>query len=142
MTSSELYNFLYSQAPGILTVRMDGNYALPTRRWVLNEFAKTLDEEMQFKGVGKYKKDAFDCDNYAGMAWQHAQVLHARTSPNSGKGLAFGMWCYTTRHGGGHAINFAVVLEDGQPQLMFFEPQTGKEVQLIREEKVGATAIV
>lgn len=142
MTSSELYSFIYAQAPGCTTVRMDGDYAHPSRRWILDVFAPALKEDMDLTGVGVYLKNAFDCDKFAAFAYTMAKVCHARTSPDCAKGLAFGMWCYTTRQGGGHAINFAVVYDGGKPELMFFEPQTGKEVQLIQEEKTGATYII
>ena len=144
MTGSEISNFLRAQgAISVTELQMDGEYALPTRDWVLNQFGPAMRADMARLGVGRYLKETFDCDNFAFFNYTFAQICHARTAPNSGKGLAVGVWMYTVRNfGGGHAINFAIVLENGQPQLMFFEPQTQLEVQLLPEEKIGATYLV
>jgi hypothetical protein len=112
----------------------DVEYNLPSKEWVLNEFSKSLSSCLNFLGADTYKLENNDCDDFARLAACLAQILHHRTSPEIKTGLAIGEFWYRFDTGGGHAINFIIYL-DTTPKIMFYEPQTQKEVFLSETEK-------
>lgn len=112
----------------------DIEYNLPSKNWILNEFSKSFLTFLKFLNVDDYNPENNDCDDFARLAASLAQILHHRTSPAVKTGLTVGEFWYRQDIGGGHAINFIIYL-DGTPKIMFFEPQTQKEVFLSETEK-------
>lgn len=112
----------------------DAEYNLPSKNWVLNEFSDSLVSCLKFLDVNDYKTENNDCDDFTRLAACLAQILHHRTSPEIKTGLAIGEFWYRFDSGGGHAINFIIYLDE-TPKIMFFEPQTQKEVFLSETEK-------
>ncbi|MDX1951517.1 MAG: hypothetical protein SFY81_04995 [Verrucomicrobiota bacterium] len=116
---------------------LDSQYALPTKRWLLNEFAVALRNWYFSLGLSGYTAGSNDCENFARGAAFYADLAHRNSSRKNGvetTGLAFGEFWYRQRDGkGGHAINIAIVAE-GKPEIIFFEPQTQQQVPLIQQE--------
>lgn len=113
----------------------DFYYYLPNKHWVFNEFAKSLDSLLNFLNNNTPNSASNDCDDFARAGAFLAQTLHSRTSPDSNAGLAIGEFWYKKDSGVAHAINIIVVRDYENLQLLFLEPQTGKEIILTENEK-------
>jgi hypothetical protein len=112
----------------------DAEYNLPSKDWVLNEFSNSFLSFLKFLGADEYASEKNDCDDFSRLAACLAQILHHRTSQEIKTGLAIGEFWYRIDSGGAHAINFIIYL-DTTPKIMFYEPQTRKEVFLSETEK-------
>lgn len=111
----------------------DSEYNLPSKSWVLNEFSKSLYSCLKFLNIHDYKPSNNDCDDFSRFAAVLAQILHHRTSPNNNTALAIGEFWYRDEKIGSHAINIIIYLDE-TPKIMFYEPQTQKEVFLSESE--------
>jgi hypothetical protein len=139
VTNQQLCNFLSERGidRDVVMVR-DARYVFPAKWWLFGKFADDLGEmRLQF-GLEKWRPEDGDCDDFAELACFYARFLHRRTwNPGEERAaIAFGEFDYC-REGlvqNGHAINCAIVFENGAPRLVFMEPQSGKEVDLSQEE--------
>lgn len=117
----------------------DSSYLLPSNRWVLDIFSAAWDATKRVLDIVAYEPDMNDCDDYARMCAGYAQLLNNRTLrenkalPRSA--LAFGEFWYMSPMGA-HAINAYFYQEEvgGDILLGTFEPQTGKPVELTRQQ--------
>lgn len=111
---------------------MDAEYVTPVRGWLEHAFSYSFERNLSALGLLEWAPEVWDCDKFARLAWVFASVDLAKTAGRPNAGLAFGVFCYTIfNNGGGHAINFAITEEK---ELVFYEPQTRKIVNLSNEE--------
>lgn len=107
----------------------DREYSLPQLGWLTgtyyNYFVKVLDG-LKIPG---WRED-LDCDDFSKLFWSLCQACH-RVSKTGIEGISVGMCIYTTKNGGGHAINTAVV---ENKEIVFIEPQTGEVLELTKGE--------
>ena len=101
----------------------DRNYATVTIRSVERVSAYTRQHTPPYG-------PKFDCDDFALTLHADVVVAHARTR-NKAEAAAFGEMFYTTSKNTGHAINLFII---GNGRIVFFEPQTGREIKLTDEE--------
>jgi hypothetical protein len=116
-------------------------YVLPSPTWLFGPLASAWLKFVQAMGVSGYAPEKNDCDKAARLCAAFAGILHARTPGAPNAGLAFGEFWYVRAVGGSHAINVAIAAGD-QPttfDLLFMEPQNGKQVHLTREEIESCT---
>lgn len=107
----------------------DARYAVPSLSWFESSFPGNW--FVFAKGMGLYKEEARDCDDYARGAAFYAQMQHAWTSDAPPRtGLAVGEFWYFRTDGLGHAILAAVCRRDGTTNLViaFMEPQAPPRV--------------
>jgi hypothetical protein len=115
----------------------DREYAALKKDFLAGEFSRDLSEWI-FELFGKYQPECRDCDDFSRFAAALAQIWNAAT-PGAPAALAFGeFWYARDRDGQQHAINIAIV-ENGE--VVFYEPQTQKLVQLSDREKWTPTMI-
>ena len=124
----------------------DGVYALPSRQWLATFATRFRNWRVNELDGEPYEPEANDCDDASGDAWYYARKCHRRTV-RAGNGpansaLAFGFMDYQTERGGGHSINCAVCRENGALAVVFWEPQTGQEVQLTEDERSSACVTI
>jgi len=120
---------LRERVPG--AVCADQDYAVPTSAWLLKEFYPWFWQMRTAMGLRVYSRKN-DCDNYARAAAQAAEDCHSLTAGGPvAEGLSVGEFFYRKDSGEGHAICVAIV-DDGR--RMFFEPQSGAELQLSNQE--------
>ena len=139
MTSDELQAVI--KAGGVTTqngILVDDEYDLPALDWFLNDQATALRTDLARFGAAQYEPNRNDCDKYALYGMALAKIEH-NLSTTRDTGLAVGQIAYLDMQVGdqlpiGHSIMFAVVLDGGQHKLIFFEPQTQKQVQLLDDE--------
>lgn len=122
----------------------DAEYAVPSARSFKRAFESDFAE---FMGVVRqlilrkvdYSTNDFDCEDFAilGRACVSMMNVVNRRERRSNRAIPAGVLCYNQGgvEGNGHAINFCVVDRDGKDAVMFFEPQTGREIQLTEEER-------
>lgn len=121
---------------------LDDYYSLPAVGWITNNFSLALAENLKIFKSDKYIKERNDCDDFAFLSMSLAKISH-KMSTSKNTGLAFGVFMYEIdNNGGGHAINFAVVKVGRNYELVFFEPQTQKEVFLTASERKSCFAYV
>lgn len=119
----------------------DAFYAHPSRAWVRGAFASALKTLLDGLEASVWTDSSNDCDDFARLSAAFASCLHNRTVGHErNTGLALGEFWYVRDAGGGHAINMAIVYQDGKPELMFFEPQTQQEVKLTEREVLSCVA--
>lgn len=133
ITAQELSEFVYLKLGSAPTV-CDSVYSVPSREWVEQNFAKSLDANLIAAQVANYQTNSWDCDKFAFYAFALARLSHARTM--RGTGLTFGVCMYHSTDAGPHCINFFVTRKDkGSPlELSFWEPQTQSTVTLTANE--------
>lgn len=113
---------------------MDDTYAIPTKEWVLGEYALFYKSFLERMGTPGWRDD-FDCDNFAAVFWTMAQCGHARAMTKK-QGIAIGMFGYQPDGAAaGHAINVAVT----DKGVIFVEPQSCKEVFLTKTEALSCS---
>jgi hypothetical protein len=115
---------------------LDKDYALPAKKWVLEASASLA---QQIKSMVPFKIDRWDCDDYCLLTMALMRLMHSNS--RGGSTLAVGMICYGVNGDRGdlHAINFAIV--EGE-EVLFFEPQNGREVKLAWKELRACTSIL
>ena len=115
-------------------------YSLPSAGWVTGDFATQFRAWVGQEGL-HYQTSEEDCKTFSRMAALYCDMLHAKDPGRQpGTHLAFGEFWYISARGG-HAINVALVADGPvsgtslpKYRLLFFEPQTGLEVLLTRQE--------
>jgi len=106
----------------------DGTYACPTERYLCEEFANFYADKLESMGLGNWET-TWDCDNFAWMYYTDIQWAHYATKKSTAEGISVGVCYYMAGaraedgSGGGHAINTAVVKENGEYKILFIEPQ-------------------
>ncbi len=120
------------------SLTLDSTYSLPTKDWVVNDFApKYMDFIKQMK-ISDYTTEENDCDNFSLAAKFYANVLHHQEkSMAKHTGIAFGEFGYTqSMNGSNHAIDIILTQETNKTNIviLFFEPQTGQLVNLTQKE--------
>jgi hypothetical protein len=136
MTGQQLTQLLAARgAQPLDLVLCDEEYVSPGKTWLRGSFADTLQGNLKALGLSDWKPEAFDCDKFARLAWAFATIDHARTPGRPAAGLAFGIFMYQPDGftSGGHAIN-VVICGANAEDILFFEPQTQREVTLTQEE--------
>ena len=123
---------LYSEKGQIV----DREYALPTEKWITDVLYPELWKRNQKYGLSTHRSESNDCDDASGRARLLAAELNNKTSNSGVRAVAFGEYHYQTRTGGEHALNFAIIKENGKFKIIFFEPQTGSIAYLTEEEKL------
>ena len=115
----------------------DRRYAMPTREFLHGAFAAALASFLYFFELRTWISEANDCDDFARLAAAFAQILHVRTPGRPpATALAVGEFWYVRDGGqGSHAINLAVIGDE----VVAYEPQTRREIQLSATEKLSGT---
>ena len=114
----------------------DADYMTPQKDWVSGDlYHKNFRKWLSENQLSRWK-DYWDCDNFSFAFYSFAQICHARTMQNLAKddraqGLAIGVMFYHMEGAGGHAINF--IHTNGE--IVGFEPQNGKYINLTKKEK-------
>ncbi len=127
MTSAEIRLLFPVWSRGVF---YDVTYALPTTRWLFDEFVPWF-RTQRFKANRHKWERKNDCDNFA-----RAFAVFAADAHNEGRsdleGIAVGVFCYigSSHVRGPHAITCAIT-EEG---LIFIEPQTGQRLALTPAE--------
>jgi len=113
----------------------DEDYWCPSESWIerkLNPFFKKMCKEF---GILEWQPFS-DCDDHSSLYFVCAQGLWAKRRQVKPQAVAVGEIWYTTKSGGGHAINCAFTDGNGhEPILKFIEPQTCKLVRLTPAER-------
>jgi len=106
----------------------DSTYGVPTEEYIVGPFADFYQDKMRDMNLETWE-DQNDCDNFAWLFFTDAQWAHYATNKSTAEGLAIGV-CYFMAGartegggGGGHAINTAVVGDEGNRRIIFIEPQ-------------------
>lgn len=108
----------------------DRNYALPDKRWVLNDFYPWYKKELMRLG-GQEWSEAWDCDDFARMFACLMQLSHrnavgrGEAKESFAEGIACAEIHYHMANGTAHAINAIITKEGGEIKPVFIEPQTG-----------------
>jgi hypothetical protein len=106
----------------------DSEYAVPNQAYLVNEFCPFYREELVRMGLGKWEPQ-WDCDDFAWQFYTQIRWAHYRSKESMSEGIAVGVVYYMAGAraedgtGGGHAINFAVVGDRDNRELIFIEPQ-------------------
>jgi len=132
--SSELQEFILSQGVPHEAIQFmrDSEYVLPTERWITDVFGPWFQAKIVAEGY-TYRTHSRDCDKFTRRAASLAGDCNAVTEERAGNvidelgqsmsptyGLAFGeVWVKTPLH----AINAVVHRNNGQLQLVGYEPQ-------------------
>lgn len=116
----------------------DESYLLPSYHWLSNTFPAVLRDYKNRIAV-IYARNTNDCDDYARIAAALAQYLNFQTGAEAA--LAFGEFWYIRNDGQGHSINCAVVFDNDDFRLLFFEPQNERLITLSRKEIEACTFI-
>jgi hypothetical protein len=112
----------------------EGSYALLTPEFVENELSQAW-----FTVLGEvasaYQVGRNDCQDFArGFAWASQQFgMKLQEAP------AVLEFCYDWGPGRGHCLNAIFVLENGQTNVWFWEPQTDQRVFLSPEQVRSCT---
>lgn len=121
-TAEQLTAFLLAQGvlESVLELR-DAYYCLPRWEW-LPGWRRAFAAELAGKQRGTYQSDRNDCENFAALADEAAQTQWNLTPNAPEAGLAVGVCeCYVGLQK--HALNAGVFVREGQPTLLFLEPQ-------------------
>lgn len=119
----------------------DRAYAMPTRNFITSAFSYALLAFQKFFGLLGWTEEANDCDDFARLAAAFAQILHFLTPGRPlGTALAVGEFWYLQDSGGGHAINVAICGHE-LSDVVFYEPQTRRVVNLTDNEKQSASLV-
>jgi hypothetical protein len=112
----------------------DAAYLPPARDWLVGDFYRWFHGCIGALGVSSYRREAWDCEDFADLFAAFARICHRRTSPDSRAGLPVGILYYVREAGGGHAINVALTSDHG---VTFIEPQNGELLSLTPAEKAS-----
>lgn len=142
MTAEQLIKFLGAHGIDQEKVNIrDGAFVFPNGDWLFGTFAAGFAEARASFLPAGYEPEVSDCDDFAELAVVYSHLLHRlsvrKNAALSGKAIAFGSFDYFLGGDyfkGAHAINVAIVAPNGAPELVFFEPQSGKRVDLSKEE--------
>lgn len=143
ISSSKLRRAAKRDFPNAKCTISDGTHLSPKKDWVSNDlYFKNFTKWLWDNNLDKWKKH-WDCDNFAFAFYTFAQICHARAMDKTVKsdqaqGLTIGVMFYKQEGGGGHAIN--IIYTEGK--LWGFEPQTGKFLELTKDEKASCWFIV
>lgn len=132
--SDKEIRLLFEQCLHAPFVPSDKTYACPTSEWVTKHFYNWLKLVQVKLGVSKWQRTN-DCDNFSARFAAFAPICHSLTiadQPDAPEGIAVGeFWYHRRDSGGGHAINFAITVDEG---LIFIEPQNGSVLKLFDTE--------
>lgn len=129
LTAAQVRSF-FQTGYGVVS---DQDFATPTSVWLERQFYPWFWEWRAQMGLKAYSRKN-DCDNFARAAAQAAQDCHALTNAGPGAkaaGVAVGEFWYRKSMGEMHAVNVGIFDTGGR---RFFEPQTGKFLELTPEE--------
>lgn len=121
-------NFIFSSRCDII---VDKVYLIPNKRWLTTVFIPFF-QEYKSKNKIDYKAGRADCDDFA----MHARLC-AQSLGVDGQSVAFGLYFYRTAELSGHAINLVPVLNEDKIELLFFEPQLNKQIELSLDQKAN-----
>lgn len=114
----------------------DETYALAAEDWLVGAFSDAYGKFIFQLHENSWKAEENDCDDFARGCAFFAQLLHHNTVKKlQNDGIAVGEFWYVKDEGDGHAINFAIVrVSPDKLKLMFYEPQTQKQIVLSTKE--------
>ena len=112
---------------------VDSSYVFPTLSWVKGPYSDGLSKFLA-DWVEHYRAERSDCDDFSDAAAFYARGAHRFTEGQEGVALAFGEFYYKPDSGGAHAINAFFTVEHDALELMFYEPQTQKVINLSQAE--------
>lgn len=126
MNANELVN-LYAKmgVKGSSFQISDGSYGIPTKKWLLDDYAKWYREDLEDRGLATWFTNN-DCDNFAWRFWDGCQWAHFTSQKSTAEGLSVGVFYYMSKNGG-HAINTAVT---DNKEIIFIEPQMNSDMFL------------
>lgn len=137
LSNQALRNAVYDSIGAIHSeLYADGKYYLPTEEWVLKSFYPAFKKDLFENNNVVYRPEANDCDDYSLYA-----IAFAKRYFNRGRTvkmpIAFGEFVYRVKNStNNHAINIVAIQRGNSDQeIMFFEPQTGRFIELTEEEK-------
>lgn len=131
LTAMQLGHF-FSDIPA--RILPDRDYACPVESWLFGPFADFYSKMLRQWNIANWASN-WDCNRYATLYHSLAQVCHGRTADAPSEGIAVGKVHYTTRKGGGHAINIAVT--SPAVDVIFVEPQDQNQVTLTQQERAS-----
>ena len=142
--SSQLHSKIRQELRHANLFLTDTDYESPSRKWISGRFYN-LYRSWLFKHNRDRWVEYSDCDNFAFMFMVFASLCHAKTMDARKRmgqtvyqGISVGVIFYKIEKTGGHAINF-IHTEKG---IEFFEPQTGKWVNLTDKERESSWFVV
>lgn len=138
ISGDDIYVVMSNEGVGALySVVVDSEYDHATRTWLLGAFAEATRKNLKGLGLADYAAEAWDCDDFAWTVASLGRMNHriSGRGKTTKRALALGWMGYQVDGGGGHAIVFAIVKKATGHDVMFIEPQNGKEITLSRSEK-------
>ena len=113
----------------------DNVYRSPDKDWVTDElYFKGYQKWLHENNAGNWR-ETWDCDDFSRSFKLYAQLCHHRQAQldrhKLPEGISIGVIEYHTDGGGVHSAN--IIYTEGV--LKFFEPQTGKYIELSETEK-------
>lgn len=144
-----LMRYLPKQVPNAKIVFADENYLFPTKNWITRSLGRDLGAILSYF---PWVKDKFDCNSFSLVAVGIAKLCWEKTESEEAA-LAFG-YCYYTQYKkasvisnpvpiGRHCINVAIINENDEYKLAFFEPQNKlKELTLCEQELLSVSDVV
>jgi len=123
----------------------DATHGVPTKKYLTETFADFYRAKLEEMGLGTWDTQ-WDCDDFAYQFFTMIRWAHYQTKKSMAEGIAVGVVYFTSGAraedgtGGGHAINVAVVDDNGSRRLIFIEPQRAAkgqpcELELTQHEK-------
>lgn len=137
INSEDIWNIMSSVGAGNTAnfITRDTIYSLPSIEYITNQFSQNLKGFFFSLNSQGWKEQENDCDDFALGACFLMNFLHHNTVDKiRNTGIAFGEFYYIREQGGGHAINVAIVKDNLEVKVVFYEPQTYSIVTLTQKE--------
>ena len=145
LPAAELFDLLIqNHVESSKFIILDESYLIPKKSWFFGPFADSLRDNLFALGVSSWKPEVNDCDSFAVAGRHWANVLHAR-STNIEAGISIGEFYYyknVDEMTDKHAINIAVVDNEGKLEVVFMEPQNGRKLILTKDQKRNCEAYI
>jgi len=130
LTSQQLIEKYFTNQENTFVV--DSQYGVATKGWFEEEMFKFFEDEMKRRDIWKYS-ESNDCDNFA---WEFRNCCNwANALDGEIPSIAVGTIYYKQDYGSGHAINIAIVQENGSLVKKYIEPQSPDFVTLTESEE-------
>jgi hypothetical protein len=115
----------------------DQIYVTPSKKWIEKEFSSDLNSFFFNNNLLEGEQETWDCEDYTRATHFLITKLYKNSSTKQSlTAIAFGEFYYITDEGTNHAINmFIVQNEFNQLELVFYEPQERRIVELTEMEK-------
>lgn len=118
VTSQQLIEKYFTNQQNVFVV--DAQYGIPSIDWFEKKMFKFFEDEMKRRDIWKYSASN-DCDNFA---WEFRNCCSwANALGKEVESIAVGTIYYKQDYASGHAINVALVRENGKIVKKYIEPQ-------------------